>query len=168
MFEGLINVLTGTDVVIRSMKTGDRESFTKAFLHSTIFFLRVPPGCENGFDLFTSQEEMLAHIRAGAKDLSQRTQFTPFCRTHGGHKSLLLFTRHEHAGDFACAFVRETRRVWQFQVLGVKGDAALRLFDIADSVVFNPLTKQEAELPIELLNELKAAATSQGRPLRPA
>jgi hypothetical protein len=155
MLEGLKEALSGGDALIRAIRRADREEFTKVFLRSTVFFLQVPPGCENGFDPFTSREEMLAQMRADAKDLLQRTQFTPFSRLRSGCKSLLLFTRQDLVKEFVPAYVRQVKRLMQFEVLGVKGNIALRLLDGMDSVVFNPLTKHEVELPIELLSQLK-------------
>jgi hypothetical protein len=155
MFEGLKEALAGTDALIRAIRQADRERFTEAFSRSTIFFLQVPPGCEGGFDPFTPREEMLAHIRAGAQDISQRTQFTPFCSSQAGRKSALLFTRQNLVREFVPAYVRQIKRLMQFEVVGVKGNVVVRLLDGADSVVFNALTKHEAELPIEWLSELK-------------
>ena len=155
MFEKLKNKLTGTDELIRAMHQPDDNKFAVVFAHSTVVFLQVPPGYENGVDPNVSQEEFLSHVRAGAQDISQREQFTPFRRTRGGRKALLLFTHLDLATEFAKAYVREVNRIMPFGALSIKGTIAMRLFDGVDSVVFNALTKYEYELPPERLASLK-------------
>jgi len=155
MLERLRDKISGTDALIRAMRGSDRMGFAEVFAGSTVLFLQLPPGCENGLDPNLSQEELLAHIRAGAKDLSEREHFTPFCRLRGRRKSLLLFTQQSLAQEFAHAYVRQVKRLMQFEVLGVKGQIAVRMFDAVDSVVFNMATKHECELPAEDLDLLK-------------
>ena len=168
MLERLRDKLDGTDALIRAMRGSDSRKFAEVFARSTVLFLQLPPGCENGLDPNLSQEELMAHIRAGAKDLSGREQFTPFCRVRGGRKSLLLFTQQRLVQEFVHAYVRQVKRMMQFEVLGVKGQIAVRMFEGIDSVAFNAATKHECELPAELFGSLKqflrmtqAAATQQ-------
>jgi hypothetical protein len=151
MLEKLKNKLTGPDELIRAMHQPDDNKFAEVFARSTVLFLQVPPGYENGIDPNISQEEFLAHVRAGAQDISQREQFTPFRRVCDGRKALLLFTRQDLATEFAKAYVRQIKRIMPFGALGVKGKIALRLFNGVDSVVFNALTKYEYELSAERL-----------------
>ncbi len=155
MFEQLQEKLTGKDALTRAMLGRDRAHFAQVFARSNVLFLHLPPGSENGFDPHLSQEELLAQIRSAAKDLSQREQFTPFCRVRGGRKSLLLFTQQKFVQQFAQAYVREAKRLMQFEVLGISGQTALRLFEGVDSVVFNAGTSHEYELSAEDVHMLQ-------------
>jgi hypothetical protein len=132
----------------------DWEKLAEVFAYSTVLFLQQPPGFEDGLDLNLSQENLLSHVPAAAKDLSQREQFTPVCRVQGKHKSLLLFTQQKLAQEFVQTYVREVKRIIGFEVLGVQGQVALRLFADVDSVVFNAGTKHECELPAEEFSSL--------------
>jgi len=93
VLERLQDKLTGTDALIRAMRRPNREKFAEVFARSVVLFLQVPPGCGNGLDPNLSQEELLAHIRAGAKDLSEREQFTPLRILREERRVLLLFTQ---------------------------------------------------------------------------
>jgi hypothetical protein len=154
MFERLQEKLTGKDALIRAMQRPDRENFAQVFARSNVLFLQLPPGCENGFDPHMSQDELLARIKSAAKDLSQRQQFTPFCRVRPERKSLLLFTEQKFVQQFVQAYVREAKRLMQFEVLGISGQTALRLFEGVDSVIFNPETRQEYEVSAEDMDML--------------
>jgi hypothetical protein len=77
VLEQLQDKLTGTDALIRAMRGPDRKKFAEVFARSTVLFLQLPPGCENGLDPSLSKEELLGHIRAGAKDLSERGAVYP-------------------------------------------------------------------------------------------
>jgi hypothetical protein len=155
MLDRLLDKLTGTDVLIRAMRGSDRSMFAEVFGRSTVLFLQLPPGCENGLDPNMSQEEFLSQVRAGAQDLSQREQFTPLCHTRGGQRSLLLFTAQNLVQEFAHAYVRRVKRIMPFEVIGVQGKIATRLFSKVGSVVFNAATKYEYELPADDLHMLK-------------
>jgi hypothetical protein len=155
MFQQLQEKLTGKDALTRAMLGTDRENFAQLFVRSNVLFLQLPPGSENGFDPHLSREQLLAQIRSAAKDLSQRQQFTPFCRVRGERKSLLLFTQQKFVKEFVQAYVREVKRLMQFEVLGVAGQMALRLFEGVDSVVFNPETKHEYELSAADMDRLR-------------
>jgi hypothetical protein len=50
----------------------------------------------------------------------------------------------------------------QFEVLGVAGQMALRLFEGVDSVVFNPETKHEYELSAEGMYMLRTLSPPAG------
>lgn len=67
MLERLRDRLSGTDALIRAMRGSNRARFAEVFGRSTLLFLQVPPGCEGGLDPNMSQEEFLAHLRAGAQ-----------------------------------------------------------------------------------------------------
>jgi len=155
MFEKLKNALTGTDELIRAMRQPDSEKFAEVFARSTVLFLQVPPGYESGIDPNISQEDFLAHIRAGAQDIAQREQFTPFRHVCDGRKALLLFTQLDLATEFAKAYVHRVKRMIAFGALGIQGRIALRLFNGVDSVVFNALTKYEYEPSAERFALLK-------------
>jgi hypothetical protein len=103
MFGPLQEKLTGKDALTRAMLGTDRENFAQSFSRSNVLFLQLPPGSENGLDPRLSREQLLAQIRSAAKDLSQRQQFTPFCRVRGERKSLLLFTRQKFVKEFVQA-----------------------------------------------------------------
>jgi len=162
MFQQLQEKLTGKDALTRAMLGPDRENFAQVFTRSNVLFLHLPPGSENGFDPNLSREELLAQIRSAAKDLSQRQQFIPFCRVRGDRKSLLLFTQQKFVQEFAHACVRETKRLMQFEVLGVTGQTALRLFEGVDSVVFNAGTRHEYELSAEDIHLLQTLSPPAG------
>jgi len=162
MFQQLQEKLTGKDALTRAMLGTDRENFAQLFARSNVLFLQLPPGSENGLDPHLSREELLAQIRSAAKDLSQRQQFTPFCRVRGERKSLLLFTQQKFVKEFVQAYVREVKRLMQFEVLGVAGQMALRLFEGVDSVVFNPETKHEYELSAEDMYMLRTLSPPAG------
>jgi hypothetical protein len=147
MVERLQDKLTGTDALIRAMHGSDRERFAEVFARSTVLFLQLPPGCENGLDPNLSREELLAHIRAGAQDLSKREEFTPLRLLRGNRRVLLLFTQQSYVQEFAHDYVRQVKRIMPFEVLGVKGQVAIRMFDNVDAVVFNAATRHEFELP---------------------
>jgi hypothetical protein len=162
MFQQLQEKLTGKDALTRALLGTDRENFAQLFAHSNVLFLQLPPGSENGLDPHLSREELLAQIRSAAKDLSQRQQFTPFCRVRGERKSLLLFTQQKFVKEFVQAYVREVKRLMQFEVLGVAGQTALRLFEGVDSVVFNPETKHAYELSAEDMDMLRTLSPPAG------
>jgi hypothetical protein len=102
-----------------------------------------------------SKEELLGHIRAGAKDLSEREQFTPLRILRGNRRMLLLFTQQTSVQEFAHDYVRQVKRIMPFEVLGVKGQIAVRMFDDVHAVVFNASTKHEYELPPGVINLLR-------------
>jgi len=162
MFQQLQEKLTGKDALTRAMLGTDRENFAQLFVRSNVLFLQLPPGSENGLDPRLSREQLLAQIRSAAKDLSQRQQFTPFCRVRGERKSLLLFTQQKFVKEFVQAYVREVKRLMQFEVLGVAGQMALRLFEGVDSVVFNPETKHGYELSAEGMYMLRTLSPPAG------
>jgi hypothetical protein len=155
MLEQLLDKLSGTDALTRALRSSDRKRLAEVFATSNVFFLQLPPGCENGLDPGLSQEEFLAHVKSCADDLSQRQQFTPFCGVRDGRKSLLLFTQQTFVQEFAHAYVRRVKRIMPFGVLGISGTAAARLFEGVDSVVFNLGTKHEHELSAEDLDQLR-------------
>lgn len=155
MLERLWDKLTGSDPLTRAMRGPDPERFAEVFSRSTVAFLQLPRGCENGLDQNLSRDELLAHFRADAKDLSQTKAFMPFCRTHNGRKSLLLFSGENFAKQFVHAYTIQAKRIMEFAVIGVQGRIAVRLFNGADSVVFNTSTKYEYELPYEFFARLR-------------
>jgi hypothetical protein len=155
MLDQLWNKLEGTDALTRAMRGSDSEKFAAVFARSTVLFLQLPPGCENGLDPNITQEELLAHIRACAKDLSGREQFTPLRILRGDRTALLLFTQQTFAQEFAQAYVRQVKRIMPFEVLGVEGRIAVHMFEGTESVVFNAGTRHEYELPAEYLRLLK-------------
>jgi hypothetical protein len=168
MLEKLWDKVSGDDALIRAMRRSDREKFAKMFAASNVLFLQLPPGCENGLDPGMSHEELLAHIKECAKDLSGREQFTPLRLLRGNRRVLLLFTQQAFVQEFAHDYVRQVKRIMPFEVVGVQGRTAVRLFEGVDSVVFNAGTKHEYELPsgdIALLRKLfpeaKAAHSGQ-------
>ena len=157
ILERLRDKLSGTDALVRAMRGANRSRFVEVFGRSTVLFLQIPPGCEDGLDPNMSQEEFLSHVRAHAPDVSQREQFTPFCRIRSGRQSLLLFTAQNLVQEFAHAYVRRVKRIMPFEVLGVQGRIATGLFSSADSVVFNAATKHEYELPLDDILMLKTS-----------
>lgn len=73
---------------------------------------------------------------------------------------LLLFTKSDFVKPFAQDYVRQVKRLMSFEVVGVTGNAALKLLAGNDVVVFNPGTTYEYELSGErlaLLKRLQAA-----------
>jgi hypothetical protein len=161
MLEQLWDKLSGTDALVRALRWSDRTRFADVFARSTILFLQLPPGSEAGIDPNISQEQLLAHIRAGAEDLSKREQYTPLCHVRRDRKSLLLFTQQAYVKQFAHAYVRQFKRIMGFEVIGVKGEIAVRLLNCAESVVFNAYTKYEYELPMKDIDLLKERLLSK-------
>ena len=155
MFERLWHKLNGTDILMEALRSSSDSRFVDAFQRSTIFFLHLPPGCENGFDTNITQEELLAHIRKCAKDLSQRQQFLPLCIPRDNRRVLLLFTASDHARPFVQHYVAQVKRVMPFEVIGVTGEAALKLLIGVDAVVINAGTAGEHELAGQRLHLLK-------------
>lgn len=160
MLEVLWDKITGSDPLTRAMRGADQEKFAEVFSRSTVAFLQLPRGCENGLDPNLSREELLAHLRADAQDLAQTSEFIPFCRTRDGRKALLLFTGKNFAQQFVHAYTIQAKRIMEFAVIGVQGRTAVRLFNGADSLVFNPSTKHEYELPYEFFARLRMIPSS--------
>lgn len=149
MLDRLIDTLSGSDALIRAGRGSDRQAFADLFVRSSILFLHLPPGLEGGLDPNVTKDELLAHIRKSAKDLSGREQFVPLCDTREGRKRMLLFTQQAFAQEFAQARVRETKRIMPFEVLTVEGRVLVPAFRNADSVVLNAGSKFEYELSAE-------------------
>jgi hypothetical protein len=101
---------------------------------------------EKGIDPKISQEELLEKIRAAAKDLSEQEQFEPFCYARGSQSRMPLFTDQSLVEEFVQAYVKETKRIAPFQVLGVSGTTAATALGNADVVVLNDRTMLEYEL----------------------
>src|SRR5262249_7099751 len=93
MFKKILDKLTGSDGLIRAARKPDRHAFAHLFGRSLVTFLQLPPGLEQGIDPNISREDLLAVIASAARGLSQRTEFTPFCRVLNDRHSMLLFTR---------------------------------------------------------------------------
>ena len=161
MFERLWHKLKPGNTLTEALRSSSDTSFLDAFQRSTVFFLHLPPGCENGFDPGISQEELLAQIRKCAKDLSERQQFLPLRIVRDNRRVLLLFTDSNHAKPFVQHYVRQVKRVMPVEVIGISGDAALKLLNGVDSVIFNPNTAFEYELSshrLDLLRNLRPVA----------
>jgi hypothetical protein len=79
-----LETLSSSDALIRASRGSDRQAFADLFARSSILFLHLPPGLEGGLDPNVTQEELLAHVRQSAKDLSGRKQFAPLCYTREG------------------------------------------------------------------------------------
>jgi hypothetical protein len=156
MLERLREKLGGRDPLARALRSSDDKKLAEIFARATVLFLQLPPGCENGFDPNLSQEELLAHLSAAAKDLSAREEFTPLHVLRENRRTLLLFTQQAFATEFAQAYVRKVKRIMPFEVLGVEGQIAVRMFDGAHSVVFNADTREEYELSPAQMHSLRA------------
>lgn len=157
MLDRLLDTLSGSDALMRASRGSDRQAFADLFVHSSILFLHLPPGLEGGLDPNVTQDELLAHIRKSAKDLSGREQFVPLSDTREGRKRLLLFTQQTFAQEYAQARVRETKRIMPFEVLTVEGRVLVPAFKNADSVVLNAGSTSEYELSAEDLALLRAS-----------
>lgn len=167
MFERLWNKLDGSDPLIRALRSSSDDKLAAAFLQSTIFFLNLPPGCEQGLDPNVSKEELMAHIRKCAQELSRRQAFTPLSVLRENRRTLLLFTQSNFVKPFAQDYCRQVKRLMSFEAVGVTGNAALKLLAGVDSVVFNAGATHEYELSGDRLDMLKrlepkARAATQG------
>jgi hypothetical protein len=156
VFNRVLEALTGSGPLIRAGLGSDRQAFADLFVRSSILFLHLPPGLEGGLDPNVTKDELLAHIRKSARDLSGREQFAPLCDTSEGRKRMLLFTQQAFAQEFAQARVRETKRIMPFEVLEVEGRVLVPAFRNADSVVLNAGSKSEYELSAEDMALLRA------------
>jgi len=159
VFNRVLDALSGSDALIRASKGSDRRAFADLFIRSLVLFLHLPPGLEGGLEPNVTQDELLAHIRKSAKDLSGRKQFVPLCDTREGRKRMLLFTEQTFAKEYAQARVRETKRIMPFEVLTVEGRVLVPVFRNADSVVLNPGSKCDYELSAEDLALLRAGVS---------
>jgi hypothetical protein len=144
-----------SDALVQTLRGSDDEKLAEVFVRSNVLFLQLPPGCENGLDPTLSQEELMAHLHAAAKDLSGREEFTPLHILRGNRRTLLLFTQQAFAEEFARAYVRQVNRIMPFGVINVKGQTAVKMFDGADAIVFNAGSKEECELSQEQLNTIR-------------
>jgi SseB protein N-terminal domain len=158
--ERLLGKLSGSDALVRASRGSDRRAFADVFIRSSVLFLHLPPGLEGGLDPNVTQDQLLAHIKKSAKDLSGREQFVPLCDTHEGRKRMLLFTQQAFAQEYAQARVRETKRIMPFEVLTVEGRVLAPTFRNADSVALNPGSKSEYELSAEDIAALLSAGVS--------
>jgi hypothetical protein len=159
MLDRLPGKLSGSDALVRASQGSDRQAFADLFIRSSILFLHLPPGLEGGLDPNVTQDELLAHIKKSARDLSGREQFLPLCDACEGRKRMLLFTQQTFAQEYAQARVRETKRIMPFEVLTVEGRVLVPAFSNADSVVLNPGNKSEYELSAEDIAFLRAGVS---------
>jgi hypothetical protein len=142
----LLRAFSGADVLIQASRSPDRRIFADLFGRSSILFLHLPPGPEDGLVPNVTQDELLAQIKKSARDLSGREQFMPLCDTREGRKRLLLFTQQSFVQEFAHTYVREIKRIMPFEVLTVEGRVLVPVFRDTDSVVLNAGSKFEYEV----------------------
>src|SRR5262245_35283539 len=121
MFKKLFGRSQNSDDLATACRRADRDEFAELFGRAQIFFICLSPEMEKGIDPKISKEEFLEKVRAAAKDLSQQDQFTPYCYARGSQKRMPLFTDQSFVKEFAQAFVRATKRIMPFQVLGIAG-----------------------------------------------
>lgn len=155
MFGRLWQKLKRTDALIEALQFSSDSRFLDAFQASTMFFLHLPPGCENGLDPNISQQEFLAHIKKCAQDLSTRQTFVPLCVLRDNRHVLLLFTASDLAKPFVQHYSQQVKRLMPFEVLGVTGKSVPKFLSGVDSIVFNPGTAHEHELSSQRLHLLK-------------
>lgn len=163
MLDRFLNKLTGSDALIRASRRSNRQAFAELFGRSSILFLHLPPGFEDGLDPKVTKEEFLAHVRTAAKDLSGREQFSPLCQARRGRHFMLLFTQQVLAQDYAHAYVRTIKRIMPFEVLTVTGSMVVRSLGDDGAAVLNAESKFEYELSAEdmgLLRKLWARGPS--------
>jgi len=149
MFKKLFGRSQNSDDLASACRGEDRNEFAELFGRAQIFCICLSPGMEKGIDPNISKEEFLEKIRAAAMGFSQQEQFKPFCYVRGSQKRMPLFTDQSFVKEFAEAYVRETKRIMPFQVLGVAGTTAASALGNADVVVLNDSTSHEYELSPE-------------------
>lgn len=149
MLNRLLRAVSGADALIQASRSSDRRVFADLFGRSSILFLHLPPGLEDGLDPNVTQDELLAHIKKSTKDSSGREQFVPLCDTREGRKRMLLFTQQSFAEEFANKDVREIKRIMPFEVLTVEGRVLVPAFRNSDRIVLNAGSKFEYELSVE-------------------
>ena len=149
MFKKRFGRSQDSDDLVSICRGEDRHKFAELFGRAQVLCVCLPPGLEKGIDPKISQEELLEKIRAAAKDFSQQERFEPFCYARGSQRRMPLFTDQSLVKEFAQAYVRETKRIAPFQVLGVVGTTAARALGNADVVVLNDSTRYEYELSPE-------------------
>jgi hypothetical protein len=149
MISRLLGLFNGSDPLVRAGRSSDREAFAHLFGRSNVIFVQLPPGLEDGLSPDLTQEELLEQIKRAAKDLSGREQFTPFRQLREGRNSMVVFTQQRFAEGFAHAYVRRVKRIMPFQALTVQGSVLAPAFGDVDTIVLNPDSKQEYEVPVE-------------------
>jgi|SRR5215467_3584619 len=146
MFKKLFGRSQNSDDLATACRGNDRDRFAELFGRAQIFFICLSPGMEKGIDPKISKEEFLEIVRAAAKELSQQEQFAPFCYVRGSQKRMPVFTDQSFVKELAQAYVRETKRIMPFQVLGIEGTTVVRALGNADVIVLNDGTQHEYEL----------------------
>jgi len=149
MISRLLGLFNGSDRLVRAGRDSDREAFARLFGRSHLIFVQLPPGLEDGLSPDLTQEELLEQLKRAARDLSGREQFTPFRQVREGRNAMVVFTQQRFVEQFAHACVRRAKRIMPFQALTVRGSVLARAFGDVDTVVLNPESKEEYEVPIE-------------------
>jgi hypothetical protein len=68
MLDRLLGKLSGSDALVRASQGSDRQAFADLFIRSSILFLHLPPGLEDGLDPNGTQDGLLAQIKKSARD----------------------------------------------------------------------------------------------------
>lgn len=163
MIKKLFGRSQDSDDLVSACRGEDRDKFAELFGCAQIFCICLPPGMEKGMDLNISKEEFLKKIRADAKAFSQQEESEPFCYARGSLRRLPLFTDQSLVKEFAQAYVRGTKHVTSFQVLGVAGKTAACALGNADVVVLNDSTRYEYELSPEDVRLIRQRWFSQAK-----
>lgn len=149
MFKKLFGKPRTPDNLVSACRGEDRQKFVELFGRTQIFFICLPPGLEKGIDPGITKEALLENIRTVAKGFSEQERFEPYWYVKGSQRRMPLFTDQSFVQEFARAYVRETKRITPFQVLGIDGTIAARALGNADVVVLNDGTTSEYELSPE-------------------
>lgn len=157
MFKKLFGKSRTPNDLVSACRGKDRLKFAELFGRGQIFFICLPPGLEKGIDPGITKEELLENIRTVAKGFSEQERFEPYCYARGSQRRMPLFTDQNFVQEFARAYVRETKRITPFQVLGVDGTTAARALGNADVVVLNDGTASEYELSPDDIRLIRTA-----------
>lgn len=123
----------------------DRDAFLRQLGGQDIFIIGAMQG--DGIEpKGMTKEQLLAAIRAAAKDLSEDKPRDPFVYERDGQRRLPFFTSNDYAQTFAREYAKERNRVYPFQLLGVKGSLLARVLPACDVLVMNDRSADEVEL----------------------
>jgi hypothetical protein len=137
--------LFGTrDLVVRLGRGEDRRAFVAALGDAELWLLSLR--LDAALDAPLTREQLLALKEANAKDLSERTEFSPFTYPRDGRRCLPVFSSLDFAQEFLGLLSDEVDRVVPFQAVSMKGRALREVLLSAEQVAINARTRHERML----------------------
>lgn len=130
--------------LVQATRDPDRRRFARAFLDGDILVLSLPAGLAlNPAEL--DEAKLLALVEAGARDMAERSEFSPFLYVGEGREYVPIFTSHALAEQFVKAYVVEANVIVPFQVLQVRGADLVAAVRDGPAVVLNDMSRQRYE-----------------------